>query len=108
MLSVEKILRGKVVMKSEVMFARYIFIQVGSRSDIVWVSIRSTPGVSHFVSFGGVSAKVELGLIEQLLVQEQQVTPEELFKKGSVSCSPTAPLLGSKHSTKRAGAKVAP
>ena len=27
-------------------------------------------------------AKVESGLIEQLLVQEQQVAPEELFKKG--------------------------
>ena len=84
MLSVEKILSGKIVMKSEVMFARYIFIHAGSRSDIVWVSIRSTPGVSHFVSFGGVPAKVESGLIEQLLVQEQQVAPEELFKKGGL------------------------
>ena len=52
-LSVEKILSGKVVIKSEVMFARYIFIQAGSHSDIVWVRICSTPGVSHFVSFGG-------------------------------------------------------
>ena len=82
MLSVEKILNDKVVMKPEVMFARYIFIQAGSRSDIVWVSIRSTPGVSNFVSFGGVPAKVESGLIEQLLVQEQQVVPEKLFNKG--------------------------
>ena len=94
MLSVEKILSGKVVMKSEVMFARYIFIQAGSRSDIVWVSIRSTPGVSHFVSFGGVPAKVESGLIEQLLVQEQQVAPEELFKKGERLLLTSGPFAG--------------
>ena len=94
MLSVEKILSGKVVMKSEVMFARYIFIQAGSRSDIVWVSIRSTPGVSHFVSFGGVPAKVESGLIEQLLAQEQQVAPEELFKKGECVLLTSGPFAG--------------
>ena len=94
MLSVEKILSGKVVMKPEVMFARYIFIQAGSRSDIVWVSIRSTPGVSHFVSFGGVPAKVESGLIEQLLVQEQQVAPEELFKKGERLLLTSGPFAG--------------
>ena len=94
MLSVEKILSGKVVMKSEVMFARYIFIQAGSRSDIVWVSIRSTPGVSHFVSFEGVPAKVESGLIEQLLIQEQQVAPEELFKKGERLRLTSGPFAG--------------
>jgi len=94
MLSVEKILSGKVVMKSEVMFARYIFIQAGSRSDIVWVSIRSTPGVSNFVSFGGGPAKVESGLIEQLLSQEQQVAPEKLFNKGECLLLTSGPFAG--------------
>jgi transcriptional antiterminator RfaH len=94
MLSAEKILKGKVVMKPEVMFARYIFIQAGSRSNIVWVSIRSTPGVSHLVSFGGVPAKVESGLIERLLVQEQQVAPEELFNKGECLLLTSGPFAG--------------
>ena len=94
MLSVEKILSGKVIKKSEVMFARYIFIQAGNRSDIVWVSIRSTPGVRNFVSFGGVPAKVESGLIEQLLIQEQQVAPEELFKKGERLRLTSGPFAG--------------
>ena len=94
MLSVEKILGGKVVMKSEVMFARYIFIQAGSRSDIVWISIRSTPGVSNFVSFGGEPAKVESGLIEQLLSYEQQVAPEKLFNKGECLLLTSGPFAG--------------
>ena len=94
MLSVEKILKGKVVMKSEVMFARYIFIQAGSRSDMVWVSIRSTPGISQFVSFGGVPAKVESGLIEQLHTQEQHVAPKELFKKGERLLLTRGPFAG--------------
>ena len=94
MLSVEKILGGKVIKKSEVMFARYIFIQAGNRSDIVWVSIRSTPGVRNFVSFGGVPAKVESDLIEQLLIQEQQVSPKELFKKGERLLLTSGPFAG--------------
>jgi transcriptional antiterminator RfaH len=94
MLSVEKILKGKVVMKSEVMFSRYIFIQARSCSDIVWVSIRSTPGVSNFVSFGGEPAKVESGLIEQLLSQEQQVAPEKLFNKGECLLLTSGPFAG--------------
>ena len=94
MLSVEKILKGKVVMKSEVMFSRYIFIQAGSRSDIVWVSIRSTPGVSNFVRFGGEPAKVETGLIKQLLSHEQQVAPEKLFNKGECLLLTSGPFAG--------------
>ena len=94
MLLVEKILNGKVVMKPEVMFARYIFIQEGSRSDIVWGSIRSTPGVSNFISLGGVPAKVETSLIEQLRVQEEQVAPEELFKKGECLILTSGPFAG--------------
>ena len=94
MLLVEKILSGKVVIKPEVMFARYIFIQVGSRSEIVWSSIHSTPGVSNFVSFGGVPAKVESDLIEQLLIQEQQVSPKELFKKGERLLLTSGPFAG--------------
>ena len=94
MLLVEKILSGKVVIKPEVMFARYIFIQVGSRSEIVWSSIHSTPGVSNIVSFGGVPAKVESDLIEQLLIQEQQVSPKELFKKGERLLLTSGPFAG--------------
>ena len=39
-------------------------------------------------------AKVESGLIEQLLVQEQQVAPEELFKKGERLLLTSGPFAG--------------
>ena len=39
-------------------------------------------------------AKVESGLIEQLLVQEQQVAPEELFKKGERLRLTSGPFAG--------------
>ena len=80
MLSVEKLRRGKVDMRLEAMFARYLFIQLdSSRSGLGWASIRSTIGVSHLVSFGGVPAKVDAALIAHLQQHAQQVAPEHLF-----------------------------
>ena len=80
MLSVEKLRRGKVSMAPEAMFARYLFIQLdSSRSGLGWASIRSTLGVSHLVSFGGVPAKVDATLIARLQQREQQAAPEHLF-----------------------------
>ena len=80
MLSVEKLRRGKVSMNLEAMFARYLFIQLdSSRSGLGWASIRSTLGVSHLVSFGGVPAKVDAALIAHLQQHEQQALPEHLF-----------------------------
>jgi transcriptional antiterminator RfaH len=80
MLSVEKLRRGKVTMALEAMFARYLFIQLdSSRSGLGWSSIRSTLGVSHLVSFGGVPAKVDAALIAHLQQHAQQAAPEHLF-----------------------------
>ena len=80
MLLVEKLRRGKVSMVLEAMFARYLFIQLdSSRSGLGWASIRSTLGVSHLVSFGGVPARVDAALIACLLQHEQQAAPEHLF-----------------------------
>jgi transcriptional antiterminator RfaH len=80
MLSVEKLRRGKVGMRLEAMFARYLFIQLdSSRSGLGWASIRSTLGVSHLVSFGGVPAKVDAGLIAHLQQHAKQAAPAHLF-----------------------------
>jgi len=80
MLLVEKLRRGKVSMILEAMFARYLFIQLdSSRSGLGWASIRSTLGVSHLVSFGGIPAKVDAELIARLQQHEQQAAPEHLF-----------------------------
>ena len=65
MIRVEKIARGKRIEALEVLFPGYLFVQLGDTS-VSATSIRSTRGVSHFVSSGGRPIKVPSGLIEQL------------------------------------------
>ena len=73
MICVEKISRGKRVEVTEVLFPGYLFIQLGE-SSVSATSIRSTRGVSHFVSSGGRSIKVPSDLIDQL---QRRVALEE-------------------------------
>jgi len=65
MIRVEKIARGKRIEAVEVLFPGYLFVQIGE-SSVSATSIRSTRGVSHFVSSGGRPIKVPLDLIDQL------------------------------------------
>jgi len=65
MIRVEKIARGKRIEAVEVLFPGYLFVQLGE-SSVSATSIRSTRGVSHFVSSGGRPIKVPSDLIDQL------------------------------------------
>ena len=49
MIRVDKITRGRRVEALEVLFPGYLFVQLGESSSSV-TSIRSTRGVSHFVT----------------------------------------------------------
>ena len=69
----EKIARGKRIEALEVLFPGYLFVQIGDTS-VSATSIRSTRGVSHFVSSGGRPIKVPSGLIEQL---QRRVSEQE-------------------------------
>jgi len=73
MIRVEKIARGKRIEALEVLFPGYLFVQLGEAS-VSATSIRSTRGVSHFVSSGGRPIKVPSGLIEQL---QRRVSEQE-------------------------------
>ena len=76
MIRVEKIARGKRIEAVDVLFPGYLFVQLGE-SSVSATSIRSTRGVSHFVSSGGRPIKVPSDLINQLrnrvAAQEEQV-----------------------------------
>ena len=65
MIRVDKISRGRRVEAVEVLFPGYLFVQLGDASASV-TSIRSTRGVSHFVTSAGSPIKVPDSLIEQL------------------------------------------
>ncbi len=64
-----KRVRGRYSLKSEVMFPRYLFIHLDTVTDN-WMPIRSTLGVSHMVRFGGIPAQVPEALLQQLHSRE--------------------------------------
>ena len=65
MIKVEKISRSRRVEVLEVLFPGYLFVQLGETS-VSATSVRSTRGVSHFVTTAGAPIKVPESLIDQL------------------------------------------
>jgi len=65
MIRVEKITRGKRAEVQDVLFPGYLFVQLGE-SSVSTTAVRSTRGVSHFVTSAGAPIKVPYGLVEQL------------------------------------------
>lgn len=90
--SVEKILNGKVQLKPEPLFPRYIFIHLSS-TEHNWGPIRSTLGVSTLVRFGVDFAKVPTSIIEsiQLFAQAHQ---EHAFVEGERILIKSGPFKG--------------
>lgn len=62
---VERVVHGRRQQLEQPLFPNYLFIQLDSQLDN-WMPIRSTRGVSRFVSFGGLPAQVPQSLIEQM------------------------------------------
>ena len=65
MIRVEKISRGRRTEVQDVLFPGYLFVQLGE-SSVSTAAVRSTRGVSHFVTSAGAPIKVPQGLVEQL------------------------------------------
>ena len=65
MIRVEKISRGRRTEVQDVLFPGYLFVQLGE-SSVSATAVRSTRGVSHFVTSAGAPIKVPHGLVEQL------------------------------------------
>ena len=80
MIQVEKIRSQRVVVLSEPMFSRYLFIRLDDAHQN-WSPIRSTLGVSKLVSFGHAPAKVPLALID-FLKNAPQKDVERMFTPG--------------------------
>lgn len=85
MIRVEKITRGKRVEVQDVLFPGYLFVQLGEFS-VSTTAVRSTRGVSHFVTSAGAPIKVPDGLVEQLrerLTVHAEVVMSQLPKLGA-------------------------
>ena len=83
-ISVEKLSRGKRVQAQEVLFPGYLFISFNYET-ITSTTIRSTRGVSHFVSTSGTPVQVPQQLIDGLKARVANggiETPTNLPKSG--------------------------
>ena len=79
----ERVSRGKVTQASEPLFARYLFIRLGTSLDSAsWGPIRSTKGVSQLVRFGEQVARASDALIDALRGAEDSSHTETLFREG--------------------------
>ena len=76
MMRIEKLSRGSRVVKLEALFPGYLFVNFNQES-VSSTTIRSTRGVSHFVTCAGAPVKVPELLIEQLM-QRTDPTEDEL------------------------------
>jgi transcriptional antiterminator RfaH len=67
MISVQRVIRGKTIIRQEPLFSRYLFIELdATQSGKSWAPIRSTLGVSRLVTFGTEPAIVSASLIDML------------------------------------------
>jgi transcriptional antiterminator RfaH len=92
MMTVEKVLRSKLVQLQEPMFSRYLFIRLDMEQSN-WSPIRSTLGVSKLVSFGNRPAVVADELIDALQQLPEQA-PQRLFQPGQQVKIVSGPLRG--------------
>jgi transcriptional antiterminator RfaH len=72
MIRIDKISRGRRAEVLDVLFPGYLFVQLGE-SSVSTTAVRSTRGVSHFVTSAGAPIKVPQGLVDQL---RQRVTAD--------------------------------
>ena len=97
MLSAEKLLRGKLIVRQEPLFARYLFIELdASQSGKSWAPIRSTLGVSKLVTFGSEPAKVSPELIAILRHHTENAftEPVALYQPGDRVTITEGPFAG--------------
>ena len=85
MIRVDKISRGRRAEVLDVLFPGYLFVQLGE-SSVSTTAVRSTRGVSHFVTSAGAPIKVPQGLVEQLrqrVTADADVVMSQLPKSGA-------------------------
>jgi len=75
MVRVEKVSRGHRIVKQEVLFPGYLFVNF-NQASVSATTVRSTRGVSHFVNCGGSPVMVPETLIEQLQQRTDPATTE--------------------------------
>lgn len=80
--NVERINRGKRIVKTEPLFPGYLFIEFDPEK-IHTTAIASTRGVSHFIRFGTTPAKIPASVVKALMMQPMMTSLQsDLPQKG--------------------------
>ena len=93
----QKLSRGAIKLAFEPLFPRYLFIHLDdSLAGKSWSPIRSTPGVSSLVSFGGVPAKATDIFIEHIKQQVNVINeaPTKIHQPGERLLITSGPFAG--------------
>ena len=98
MLSLEKLVRGRVKSVTEPLFSRYLFVQTQSQNQNFSV-VKSTIGVHRLVSFGALPSQVNDTLIEAIRSLESSFGNEingsqSLIRSGDEVIMVEGPLKG--------------
>jgi len=95
MITIEKVVRGKVKNVSEPMFSRYLFVKSESQNQNFSL-IRSSRGVLRLLSFGSLPCEVNDSVIQDLKFLENKLSSEikSLFKNGDPVLMTDGPLKG--------------
>ena len=97
MLSLQKLIRGRLKVVEEPLFPRYLFIFLDSgHHGQNWAPIRSTIGVSSLVTFGRTPAKIDAEMIDVLYEQQAgiKMAPKLLFHQGERLLVSDGPFSG--------------
>lgn len=71
---VERLHKGKLQVINEPLFPGYLFIHLDKLEDN-WLPIRSTRGVNHIVSFGGLPTPIEDETIHEIIYRKSIIAP---------------------------------
>ena len=96
MIRIDKISRGRRAEVLDVLFPGYLFVQLGDSSEST-TAVRSTRGVSHFVTSAGAPIKVPQGLVEQLrqrVTADADVVMSQVPKSGAIMQVIDGPFKG--------------
>ena len=75
----EKISQGKKILRKEPMFPRYLFVRLSDDGKQNWSPIRSTKGVTHLVSFGGLAATLDDEMMDDLKLKIEKALVVKAF-----------------------------
>jgi transcriptional antiterminator RfaH len=92
-IQVDKVVKGRCIQKEEVLFSRYLFIQL-NQMDSNWGPLRSTRGVSGLVRFGAAIPSLSAEQLKAMKDWVGHLPKQEYFSSGQLLEIIAGPFMG--------------